>query len=98
MREGQCGAQQVANSVKVVLVLLDGFNPHPFSGQQSLIARGIAGRRHEFEVSMTTAEQEASPEVMKKQSKSSFEAVCGTLFSITSTTRQQRKRNEKTLA
>lgn len=67
MREGQCGAQQVANSIKVVLVLLDGFDTHPFSGQQGLIARGVAGRRHELEVSVTTAKQEASPEVMKKK-------------------------------
>lgn len=70
--EGQCGAQQVANAFKVVLVLLNGFDTHPFSGQQSLVARGVAGRRHELEVSVTTAEQEASPEVMEKQSKCSF--------------------------
>lgn len=54
MGEGQGGTQQVAYTAEVMLVLLDGFNAHPISRQQSLIARGIARRGHEFEVSMTT--------------------------------------------
>lgn len=54
MCEGQGGTQQVAHAVEVVFVLLDGFNTHPFSRQQSLVARGIARWGHEFEVSMTT--------------------------------------------
>lgn len=56
VRERQRGAQQVAYTIKVVLILLDGFDTHPFSGQQSLVARGIAGRRHELKVSVATAE------------------------------------------
>lgn len=67
MREGQRGAQQVAYAVKVMLVLLDGLDTHPLSGQQSLVAWGIAGRRHEFEVPVAAAEQEASPEIMEKK-------------------------------
>lgn len=53
--EGHGGTQQVAHAMEVVLVLLDGFNTHPVSGQQSLVARGVAGRGHELEVAMTTA-------------------------------------------
>lgn len=67
MGEGQGGTQQVAHAVKVVLVLLDGFNTHPVSRQQSLVARGIARRGHELEVSMTTAKEEPSPEVTETE-------------------------------
>lgn len=66
MREGQRGAQQVAYAIKVVLVLLDGFDTHPLSRQQSLVARGIARRRHELKVAVTATEQEASPVMMTK--------------------------------
>ena len=59
--ERQAGTQQVANATEVVLVLLDGFDAHPVSGQQSLIGRGVARGGHELEVSMTTAEEEPSP-------------------------------------
>ena len=59
--EGLGGTQQVAHTVKVVLVLLDGLNAHPLSRQQGLVAGGIAGWGHEFEVSMTTAKKETSP-------------------------------------
>ena len=52
--------QQVANAVKVVLVLLDGLDAHPVFGQQGLVARGVARGGQELEVSMTTAQQEAS--------------------------------------
>lgn len=60
--EGQCGTQQVSHSTKVVLVLLDGFNAHPVSGQQGLITGGISGRGHELKVPMSTTEQKTSPE------------------------------------
>ena len=59
--ERQGGAQQVAHATAVVLVLLDGFDAHPLSGQHGLVARGVARGGHELEVSMTTAEEEASP-------------------------------------
>lgn len=59
--EGQRGTQQVSNAIEVVLVLLDGFNAHPVSGQQSLVARGIARRGHELEVSMATTKKKPSP-------------------------------------
>lgn len=65
--EGQRGTQQVAHTLEVVLVLLDGFDTHPLSGQQSLVARGVARRGHELEVSMTTAEEEPSPEVSETE-------------------------------
>lgn len=68
MCEGQCGTQQVAHTVEVVLVLLDGFDTHPVSWQQSLVARGIARRGHELEVSMTTTKEEPSPEVTETES------------------------------
>jgi len=60
--EGLRGTQQVAHALEVVLVLLDGFNTHPISGQQSLVARGVARRGHELEVAMTSAKEEPSPE------------------------------------
>lgn len=63
MSEGQGGAQQVAHAIKIMLVLLDGFNSHPFSWQKSLIAWGVARWRHELEISMTTTEEEPSPDV-----------------------------------
>lgn len=61
--EGLGGAQQVAHAIEVMLVLLNGFNTHPLSRQKSLIARGIARRRHKLEVSMTTTKEEPSPEM-----------------------------------
>lgn len=61
MGEGQGGTEQVAHTVEVVLVLLDGFNTHPVSRQQSLVTRGIARRGHELEVPMTTTKEEPSP-------------------------------------
>lgn len=72
MGEGQGGAQQVAYAFKVMLVLLDGFNTHPFSRQQSLIAWGVAWWGHEFEVSMTTTKEEPSPEVTETESAPFF--------------------------
>lgn len=56
MCERQSGTQEVADPIEIMLILFDGFNAHPLSGQQSLIAWGIARWRHEFEVSMTTTE------------------------------------------
>lgn len=60
MGEGEGGAQQVAHAAEVMLVLFDGFNAHPLSGQQGLIARGIARGGHELKVSVTATEEEAS--------------------------------------
>ena len=57
------GTQQVSDTVVVVLVLLDGLDAHAVLGQQGLVARGVSGRRHEFEVTVTTAQQETSPRV-----------------------------------
>lgn len=68
MSEGQGGAQQVAYAIEVMLVLFDGFNTHPLSRQKSLIARGIARRRHKLEVSVTTTKEEPSPEVRETES------------------------------
>lgn len=48
-----------------MFVLFNWFNTHPLSRQKSLIARGIARRWHELEISMTTAKEEPSPEVRK---------------------------------
>lgn len=56
MCERQSGTQEVAHAIEIMLILFDGFNTHPLSGQQSLITWGIARWRHEFEVSMTTTE------------------------------------------
>lgn len=67
MGEGHGGTQQVAHTVEVVLVLLDGFNTHSVSRQQSLVAWGIARRRHELEVSVTTTKEEPSPEVTETE-------------------------------
>lgn len=67
MCERQGWTQKVAHAFKIVLVLLDGFNTHPLSRQQSLVARGIARRGHELEVSMTTTKEEASPEETESQ-------------------------------
>lgn len=64
--ERQSGTQQVADSFKVVLVLLDGLNAHPVFRQQSLEARGITRRGQELEVSMTTTQEETSSEVTNK--------------------------------
>lgn len=72
MGEGLRGTQQVAYAMEVVLVLLDGFNTHPLSRQQSLVARGIARRGHELEVSMTTAKEETNPEVTETESVQIF--------------------------
>lgn len=56
MCERQSGTQEVAHAIEVMFVLFDGFDTHPLSGQQSLIAGGITGWRHEFKVSVTTTE------------------------------------------
>lgn len=56
MCERQGGAQEVAHAAEIMFIFLDGFNTHPLSGQQSLVARGIARRGHEFEVSVATTE------------------------------------------
>lgn len=61
MGEGQGRSQQIADTIKVMLVLLYGFNAHPVSGQQSFIAWGIAGWGHELKVSMTTTKKKSSP-------------------------------------
>lgn len=53
-----------------MLVLFDGFNAHFLSGEQRLVARGIAGRWHELKVTMTTTEEEPSPEVTQTESVS----------------------------
>lgn len=66
--EGLGGTQQVADAIEVMLVLLDGFDAHPLSRQQSLIAWGITGWRHELEVSMTATQEEPSPEVTEMHS------------------------------
>ena len=63
VRERLGGAQQVADAVVVVLVLLDGLDAHAVFGQQGLVARGVARRRHELKVTVTTAQQETSPGV-----------------------------------
>lgn len=68
MGEGPGGTQQVTHTVKIMLVLFDGFNAHPLSGQQSLVAWGIARWGHEFEVSVTTTKEEASSEVTETES------------------------------
>lgn len=68
MGEGQGGTQQVAHTIEVMLVLLDGFNAHPLSRQQSLIAWGITRWGHELEVSMTTTKEEPSSEVTETES------------------------------
>lgn len=59
--EGLGGTQQVPDTAEVVLVLLDGFDAHPLSRQQSLVARGVAWWGHELEVSMATTQEEPSP-------------------------------------
>lgn len=51
-----------------MLVLLDGFDAHPLSRQQSLIAWGITRWGHELEVSMTTTKEEPSSEVTETES------------------------------
>lgn len=60
MCERQGGAQEVAHAAEIMFIFFDGFNTHPLSGQQSLVARGITRRGHEFEVSMATTEQKPS--------------------------------------
>ena len=54
------GAQQV------VLVLLDGLHAHPVLEQQRLVARGVARRGQELQVSVSAAQKEASPEGVKE--------------------------------
>lgn len=67
MGEGQRGTQKVAHTVKVVLVLLDGFDAHPLSGQQGLVTWRVAWRWHELKVSMSTAEKEPNSEVTQTE-------------------------------
>ena len=66
------GTKQVAHTIEVVLVLLDGFNTHPLPRQQSLVARGIAWWGHELKVSMTATKEESSPEVTEADSVQDF--------------------------
>ena len=61
MGEGQRGAQQVADSVVVVFVLLDGLDAEAVFGQHRLVAGGVARGREELKIAVATSEQEAKP-------------------------------------
>lgn len=65
MREGLCGAQQVAHTIKVMLVLFNGFDAHPLLGKQGLVAGGVTWGRQELEVPVTATQKESSPAVGK---------------------------------
>lgn len=67
MGEGEGGTQKVSHAVEVVLVLLDGFDAHPLSGQQGLVTRGVAWRGHELKVSVSTTEEEPNSEVTESR-------------------------------
>lgn len=49
--------QKVPDIIEVMLVLFNGLDPQPISGQNCLIAWGITWRREEFEVSMPPAKE-----------------------------------------
>lgn len=68
MSEGQGGTQEVAHSLKVMLVLFDGLDAHPLSRQHGLVARSVAWWGHELELSMATSKQEASSEETETKS------------------------------
>lgn len=65
LRQELGGPQQVAHPLQVPLVLLDGLDVHLLFGQQRLVARRVASRGQELEVSVAAAQQEAHPEVRK---------------------------------
>lgn len=63
LREELGGSQQVADPLVVPLVLLDRLHAHLLLGQQRLVARRVTGRRQEFEITMTTTQQETHPDM-----------------------------------
>lgn len=76
VREGLCGAQQVAHTIKVMLVLFNGLDAHPVLGKQGLIAGGITWGRQELEVAMTATQKESSPAVGKAISSMTIMDLC----------------------
>lgn len=67
LREELGGSQQVADPLVVPLVLLYGLNVHLLFGQQRLVARRVASRGQELEISVASAQQEAHPEVRSRR-------------------------------
>ena len=61
VREGLCRPQQIADTIEIMLILLDGLNTQSVLGQHSLIARGIAWRWEEFEVPMPPSQEKTNP-------------------------------------
>lgn len=60
MCERLCGTQKVSDSVEVVLILFNGLDAHSVFGQKGFVTRRVTGRRQEFEITMATAQEEAS--------------------------------------
>lgn len=62
-------AQQVSDSVHIPLVLFHRLHLHLLFGQQGFVARRVAGRRQELEITVSAAQQEAHPGVNRFEIK-----------------------------
>lgn len=66
LRREPRGAQQVADSVHIPLVLLHRLHLHLLLWQQGLVTRRVARWRQELEVAVPAAQQEANPDGIKR--------------------------------
>lgn len=67
VREGLCRPQQIADTIDIMLILLDGLNMQLILGQHSLIAWSIAWGWEEFKVSMTPSQEKTNPGRFKEE-------------------------------
>lgn len=61
VREGLSGTQQVANGLKIMLVLLDGLNPQTVPWQHCFVAWSVSRRWEELKIPMTPSEKKPQP-------------------------------------